>query len=460
MSYHLRVFLIEPAQIIVYSLEDSQGRSFVYNAGSLDQERTLNITGFVEIEGYVTDEFGVQPVVLGNEFGNYQIVYAPNDSPYVYSSDGYPALHQNHKIVGESVIQMPNVEQSQIGPYQSLVPVSLTSPSKESIKSFVKQSYQGKEQSNNLSYSEYQLQAKSAPSSGQLVNPNQMNLPSSQVTNPSPPSLPKSSAVRRASPAKITTDDPIVSIQSDFDPGLFSKVPTPKPETPKAELKVPTPKPETPKPELKVEPKVEPKPEPPKVETKPELPKVETKPQPKAKRSEISPQITIDMDQLLGPSKAQVISVAPMGSVQDEGTGEPGESPQKEIRSPSPRTQPHPSPVPPLDNEELEELRKEVSELREIVRAMNQRLYRIYPVNIPPELRIDGKLATVISVQDIRKKMENDEIERYLLDPMFQAFAGSHRTNNRFLTFYSKDGSIYLVRADYNPQSNEINAPE
>lgn len=139
------------------------------------------------------------------------------------------------------------------------------------------------------------------------------------------------------------------------------------------------------------------------------------------------------------------------------------ESPREQTRSPSPRQS-------RATNQEKEEtgeqeeriktLQQRVDDLEKIVEAMNRRAYKIYPVEIPTLFRMGNRLTPVIDVDTAQKKVTNGEIERVEFIPSFQPFAGSHRSNNRFITFHAKNGEIYHTRADYDPKKNKINQPK
>lgn len=144
---------------------------------------------------------------------------------------------------------------------------------------------------------------------------------------------------------------------------------------------------------------------------------------------------------------------------------EPIESPKITAKSPSPRakqeviTEITPVIVPDTKElkEKIHELEQEVQDLKSILKALNQRIYQIYPVDLPTSIRVDKKQIPVISLEEITKKMNEGKIERYILDPLLQPYAGSHRSQNRLLTFYEKDGNVCHVRAEYDPKANKIN---
>jgi hypothetical protein len=139
------------------------------------------------------------------------------------------------------------------------------------------------------------------------------------------------------------------------------------------------------------------------------------------------------------------------------------ESPGERARSPSPRQSRPLSPEKEPTDEQEERLRflqQRVDDLEKIVEAMNRRSYKIYPVDMPTQLRVGKRLTPVIEVDEAQKKVANGEIERVEFIPSFQPYAGSNRSNNRLITFYAKNGDIYHVRADYDPKENKINPPK
>jgi hypothetical protein len=139
------------------------------------------------------------------------------------------------------------------------------------------------------------------------------------------------------------------------------------------------------------------------------------------------------------------------------------ESPGERARSPSPRQGRALSPERETTGEQEERLRvlqQKIDDLEKVVEAMNRRNYKIYPVDMPTQLRMGTRLTPVIDVDTAQKRVANGEIERVEFIPSFQPYAGSNRSNNRLITFYAKNGDVYHVRADYDPKENKINPPK
>lgn len=109
---------------------------------------------------------------------------------------------------------------------------------------------------------------------------------------------------------------------------------------------------------------------------------------------------------------------------------------------------------------EINQLTAEITALKEIIRVMNQRMYQLYPVNLPKAIYVDGKLIPTLSYEEIFKKITNGDIEKYELNPLLQAYGGSNRRNNRMITFYCKTGDLYLACCEYDSGSNKINPPK
>lgn len=106
---------------------------------------------------------------------------------------------------------------------------------------------------------------------------------------------------------------------------------------------------------------------------------------------------------------------------------------------------------------EIKDLKTEVAELRSMLKALTQRIYQVYPVEMPQELRYNGKIGPIIDFDVIQKMMSDNQIAGMVVEPLFQPYGGSHRGTNRILTFTDKEGKIYHVRADHNAKTNSIN---
>jgi len=107
-----------------------------------------------------------------------------------------------------------------------------------------------------------------------------------------------------------------------------------------------------------------------------------------------------------------------------------------------------------------ESLEERVKRLEEVVEAMNRRLYRIYPVNCPNTFALKGKEVPVVPIEEINEKIAKGEVERIDLEPNFQPFAGSHRSENRLWTFHTSAGETYLAHAKYDSETNKLNPPK
>ena len=131
------------------------------------------------------------------------------------------------------------------------------------------------------------------------------------------------------------------------------------------------------------------------------------------------------------------------------------------LMSPKPKiTKPKKVVVSLESTSEIKELKIEVAELRSMLKALTQRIYQLYPVEMPQELRYNNKIGPVIPFEDIKKKMADNQITGMVVEPLFQPYGGSHRGTNRILTFTDKEGKIYHVRADHDCKTNSINPPK
>ena len=84
-----------------------------------------------------------------------------------------------------------------------------------------------------------------------------------------------------------------------------------------------------------------------------------------------------------------------------------------------------------------------------------KQLYGI-PVQLPQYLVINGLRVNFVPFEQIGQMLSQNQIERYIIDPLLQPFAGPPGTEYRIFTFFGKNGVTYLVRAKYNPQTNQI----
>lgn len=92
---------------------------------------------------------------------------------------------------------------------------------------------------------------------------------------------------------------------------------------------------------------------------------------------------------------------------------------------------------------------------RESFKTLLKQLYGI-PVQLPEFLTINGIRANFISFQQISGMLQRNEIERYIVDPLLQPWAGVPGTGYRIFTFFGKNGITYLVRGRYDQRTNQI----
>jgi len=371
MSTDFRIFLVSPANIIVYSFDDPKGKGLIYNAGSLEYvDSSIEITGFTEIKGTVTKRFGVNPVVLGYDNNTLEIVYAPEKIPYIFKSDGSPAQSDQGEVIVRASILIPDLKKSTISEEVSqLTKIPLQNFNESSLTEYIRLSQKKRMQKTKENFFD-----------SQEIMP-----PSSIDKDNQPEKVSILTTESMAMPMTHIDESPIIVPEELLDP---------KQEYNNADNVCPIKSP--------------------------------------------SPRII--------PEKPHEFSLDPfieeLFSAQQDTSTNVREKDLAQIK------------------EEIAQLQMELKELEGIVKAMNQRLYRIYPVDCPNKLRVDGKMVQLIDVAEIKKRMSDNEIERFSMEPHLQAYAGSYRSNNRMLTFYAKDGNIYLVRADYDAKTNKINPPQ
>ena len=82
-----------------------------------------------------------------------------------------------------------------------------------------------------------------------------------------------------------------------------------------------------------------------------------------------------------------------------------------------------------------------------------------FHVMLPRFITINGVGRYLVSFEDINKMMKENQIEKCIIDPSLQKWAGPTGTQNVFLTFHSKDGKIYIVKAYYDMASGKAFPP-
>lgn len=122
---------------------------------------------------------------------------------------------------------------------------------------------------------------------------------------------------------------------------------------------------------------------------------------------------------------------------------------------------PNLSPVRPEPHQLIEtsSMNTDIRNLKNSYETLISQLYSI-PVDLPETLFVGFVPAKVISFEQGIQKLTNGEIERFLIDPMLQPWAGPPSSPNRIFSFYSRDGLIYLVKGRYDAINNQIYQPQ
>lgn len=103
----------------------------------------------------------------------------------------------------------------------------------------------------------------------------------------------------------------------------------------------------------------------------------------------------------------------------------------------------------------------EILKLREILLSYETFMKHTsgIPVTLPQFLMVNGIRLDFISFQQITEMISQGIIERFIIDPILQPWAGNLNEGNRILTMFAKNGISYLVKAKYNPITNHIFSP-
>ena len=106
----------------------------------------------------------------------------------------------------------------------------------------------------------------------------------------------------------------------------------------------------------------------------------------------------------------------------------------------------------PTESNQEDELQKQSYE------TLVKQLYNLPDTNTLPEfLIINGLRVSFISFEEITQMLNQNQIERYIIESLLQPWAGN--LGNRILTMYAKNGMTYLVKARFDPINNSINQP-
>lgn len=84
------------------------------------------------------------------------------------------------------------------------------------------------------------------------------------------------------------------------------------------------------------------------------------------------------------------------------------------------------------------------------------------PITLPEYLIIDNFKVNFIPFQEISSMLSQNQIERYIIDPILQPWSGPPLLSNiphRIMTFFAKNGKIYLSKVRYYQTTNQIFAP-
>lgn len=92
------------------------------------------------------------------------------------------------------------------------------------------------------------------------------------------------------------------------------------------------------------------------------------------------------------------------------------------------------------------------------IETLMKQLYGI-PVELPLYLVINGLNVNFVPLEQIGQMLSQNQIERYIIEPLLQPWAGPPGTQNRIITMFGRNGLTYLVKARYGPQSNQLFPP-
>lgn len=91
----------------------------------------------------------------------------------------------------------------------------------------------------------------------------------------------------------------------------------------------------------------------------------------------------------------------------------------------------------------------------ELFSILCMRLYSIVQKQVnPPEDLVKDKIR--ITPEEFKKLDAEVGFSKIEMEPLLQLYEGSHRSPRRTFTCYGKNGKVYLVRTEFNPETGDI----
>ena len=132
--FEFKLFVAQPINKAVYYIRNmNTGTHTIINANTLQPlDKLAVITEVIRIKVDIITEYEINPLVVGNENGEYFIVYAPHNDNRIYDSSGIDIRKMNYgTLVSATEISIPDLTNYKSG---SLPSVSLLSPNMLSLE--------------------------------------------------------------------------------------------------------------------------------------------------------------------------------------------------------------------------------------------------------------------------------------------------------------------------------------
>lgn len=412
-----KVFLIEPDNVAVYNWTDSTNRNIIYNAGNLKPLKNPKITNYTVVNGEVVSDFGVNPVLLAfqTEDGKkrYEIIYAPLDSPFVYTSDGKPADHKNQTPTNYTYLLMPKYEPRTLG--ENLETVPLEQHNKESIEEYIKLSYNLKPQSTSLTYKQY-LAQKSSP-----ILPSSPSTPDKSPTpTPGTPWLDEYSFEN-----VLSTQEELKEKLSNISNEMANVASLKKQmlDLSKEVLNIGVLKDQT------------------SVLSK-EVSLI----------ANLREKLAVCEDKILELSNLKIGLTDVQTKIKESSDQSKSDLANNKIVELTKKNEDLSLQL-NFCVEKIQELEKKDQESKYLMEALIRRLYQIYPpCPIPPDMKVEGGPVSYTKWDLIKEKVESNQVT-CSVPPMIQPFVGSHRNNTRLVLFEDpQEGKRELAICDWDPE--------
>ncbi len=136
--FELKLFIAQPLNKVVYYIRNNTtGTHSIVNAGTLEPLNDVEhiVTEVIPINGNIITKYNVNPLVIGDDRGEYYIVYAPLNKDNIYDAENNDIHNLNYgKLITASEILIPDLTSLKYGKMKN---IDLKSPNVKSLQNYV-----------------------------------------------------------------------------------------------------------------------------------------------------------------------------------------------------------------------------------------------------------------------------------------------------------------------------------